>query len=328
MKTLLVGIDISKDWLDYSTCCKEELTPSKSKRVDNNANGILKMLSSLRKRQDTELWICFEHTGNYGLLLSSILQINSVKYSAVPAMEIKRSQGITRGKSDEVDAQRIAEYAAVHAHKIRPSELPSENLLKVKQLLTYRDQLVKIKTQLMNSKKSFQLVEQVVELEYISNNIQEKIHGLEADIKHIEKQIEGHIKSNKTLKNNYDLITSVKGIGLVVAAFMLVYTQNFEAFDDPRKFNCYTGIAPFENSSGLTKGRSSTSNFGHKRIKTLIYNGANSATTHDPQLKAYYNRKKNEGKKHNCIMNAVACKLVARAFATVKRQTPYVTLLN
>src|SRR5690606_6198583 len=96
--------------------------------------------------------------------------------------------------------------------------------------------------------------------------------------------------------------------------------------DDPRKFNCFTGLAPFENSSGLKAGVTKTSHYRHKYLKALFFNGANSAARYDPQLKKYYQRKKEQGKAHLSIMNAIACKLVSRAFATVKRQSPYLVL--
>ena len=59
-------------------------------------------------------------------------------------------------------------------------------------------------------------------------------------------------------------------------------------------------------------------------MKTLLYNAANSAAQHDPELRGYYLRKKDEGKHHQLVMNAIACKLVGRVFAVIKRQTPFV----
>lgn len=327
MKRVLVGIDISKAWLDYAICTQKELQPSPAKRIDNDVKGICKMLKSLLKKHRIEsLWICFEHTGHYGLLLSSILQSQGITYTAIPAMEVKKSLGITRGKSDQVDARRLAEYAASHLHKLQPSQLPSEELLRVKSLLAYRAQLTKIKTQFVNSLESYKTAAQVIKLDFICEDLMKKVEGLKMDIKALDKQIETLIHSNESLGSNYKLISSVKGIGLVVAAFMLVQTHNFTTFDDPRKFNCFTGLAPFEHSSGINKSRSKTSHYRHKYLKSLLFNGANSAAQHDPQLKKYYERKKNEGKHHLTIMNAIACKLVSRAFATVKRQSPYVVL--
>lgn len=37
----------------------------------------------------------------------------------------------------------------------------------------------------------------------------------------------------------------------MIAATMIVYTNNFTAFEDPRKFNCFAGLAPFSYSSGF-----------------------------------------------------------------------------
>jgi len=51
-----------------------------------------------------------------------------------------------------------------------------------------------------------------------------------------------------------------------------------------------------------------------------------SAVQHDPQLKAYYQRKMAEGKHKFSVLNAVRAKIVARCFAVVKRGTPYVQL--
>jgi hypothetical protein len=57
-----------------------------------------------------------------------------------------------------------------------------------------------------------------------------------------------------------------------------------------------------------------------------LFNGANAAALHDKELNNYYKRKKEEGKHHQSVMNAIACKLVYRAFSVIKRQSPYVTL--
>lgn len=327
MKTIFVGIDISKNWLDYSLSVEKKSDPTPSERIKNDVKEISRFVNKLsRKHGSGRLWFCFEHTGNYGLLLSSILQSNGIKYSAVPALEIKRSIGLTRGKTDQIDAQRIAQYAATFEHKLKATELPSNELLEVKNLLAYHSQLVKIKTQFQNSHKSYQTAQQVVDLEYINEDLIRKIEQLKNDIKRIDEKIKSIINESDDLQKNYNLISSVKGVGIVLAAFMLVYTNNFTSFDDPRKFNCFTGLAPFENSSGLTNKATRTSFLRHKYLKSLIFNGAHSAAQFDPQLKKYYERKRAEGKAHLTVINAIGCKLVYRAFATERRQSPYVIL--
>ena len=107
---------------------------------------------------------------------------------------------------------------------------------------------------------------------------------------------------------------------------MLVTTNNFTSFENGRQYACYSGIAPFENSSGNYLGKTKVSHLANKRIKTLLSNGANSAYKCDPEIQAYYRRKINEGKPHSLVINSIKCKLVNRIFAVVKRGTPYVNI--
>jgi transposase len=329
MKRIFVGIDISKGWLDYAVCDGQASPLVKPARVDNDVKGIASMLSALCKsysRQD--LWFCFEHTGNYGLLLASILQSKSLDYSMVPALEVKKSLGITRGKSDQIDAKRLAEYAACHMHKLKLTSLPSDDLIKIKNLLAYRAQLTKARSGFTNSLKAYKKVDKVVDMGFVTKDLENRTKELKQSISRIDNQIVKIINESDELLKNYKLISSVKGIGLVIAAFMLVYTHNFTTFDDPRKFNCFAGLAPFESSSGIKQNKTRTSHYRHKYLKALLFNGAHSAAMYDPQIKQYYRRKIEEGKAHLSVINAIACKLVSRVFATVKRQTPYVILMH
>ena len=49
-----------------------------------------------------------------------------------------------------------------------------------------------------------------------------------------------------------------------------------------------------------------------------------SAIKHDPQLKEYYNKKKEEGKNKMLVLNNIRCKIIGRVFAVINRQTPYI----
>lgn len=329
-KKLFTGIDISKNWLDAALCLEGSLDIVDSFRVDNTLEGIEKLIKKIEKKGvKKDLWVCFEHTGNYGLLLAQTLEIHELKYSAVSALEIKQSIGITRGKTDVVDAARIAQYALTHKLKLKESKLPATNILKIKTLLTYRGQLLKISQQLQNSLKSHLISLKSIDIQFIIDEIEAKIKAIKENIKSLERQIEEEINSNELLSSNYNKIKTVKGIGLLIACYTLVYTNNFNSFENPRKFNCYAGLAPFEHSSGSSiKGKTKTSSLRNKNMKRLLFNGANTAVMYDLELKAYYNRKKNEGKNHMTIINAIACKLVYRMFAVQKRNEPYVNLVR
>lgn len=269
---------------------------------------------------------CLEHTGVYSITLVAFLNEKEVFVCVEPALQIKKSMGMVRCKNDKVDARRIAVYAMESQHKLTGYKVPGKSILKIKQLLTYRDQLVSTMASFKTSLQSHERFQLTTDPDFVTTDIQQQVENLEARINRVNGQIEEIIQQEDALKKNYDLIWTVKGIGLVIGAFMLVTTCNFERFDDGRKYACYAGVAPFEHSSGTSiRGRTSVSHLANKRMKTLLNNAANSAAQWDPELKAYYQRKRNEGKDHKLVMNAICCKLVYRIFAVIKRQTPYVS---
>ncbi|REC41325.1 IS110 family RNA-guided transposase [Chryseobacterium pennipullorum] len=327
MKTYFIGIDISKDTLDICIINSSDEKEIVFK-IDNTVVGIEQMLTSVSDyEQNSEFQYCFENTGNYGLLLARMLEDKHITYYQVPALEIKLSQGIQRGKNDQVDAKRIARYAKMYSDDLKPSALPDKELFTVKNLLTYRSFLIKVRTQFKNEKKSFYQVGKVADVNYEMDEIAQQIKELDQKIAFVESKIKQQINEQENLNKNYEKITRIKGVGFLTATYMLVLTDNFTKFKNPRKFNCYAGLAPFEHTSGSSiKGKTKTSKLRNRKIKTVLFSGANSAIMYDEELKTYYKRKKLQGKAHNSIINAVCCKLIYRIFAVVKREEPFVNL--
>lgn len=60
------------------------------------------------------------------------------------------------------------------------------------------------------------------------------------------------IAASSSLYTNYLLLRNIKGIGIINAIVLLCITDNFQRFDNPRKFACYCGGAPFEHTSGIS----------------------------------------------------------------------------
>jgi transposase len=328
MKTVFVGVDISKEWLDVAICADVQTPITDVFQIENSLKGIEKLIKKCKKNQ-SQPWFCFEHTGNYGLLLSHLLDASGINYSAVPALEIKNSIGVTRGKTDRVDAARIALYAATHAHKLKPSKLPSANLLQLKSKLSFRDQLASFSRQYQNILKSHQVSASVIDNKSIVKYYQRQISKLKKDIQQLEEEIIAFIQNDESMAKNFNQATTVKGVGLLTAAHIMVVTNNFTSFENSRKFNCYAGLAPFEYSSGSSiRGKTKTSRLRNKKIKALLINGANSAAVHDSELRQYFKRKTAEGKHKMVVLNAIACKLVYRIFAVVNRPEPYVELIR
>lgn len=326
MKKLFIGIDISKDVFDYCFLSSENrvITKGQSK---NTKEEILKFCKKVKSLTEYEPWICMEHTGHYGYLLSCIFTEKNLPFSLLDPLNLKRSFGISRGKTDAIDAYRIASFALSNKHKLVSYKLPSEELRKLKVLMKSRSRYSKISVQLQNGIRANKIANKSMDLEDEINDDLETLAIFKVKIKSIEKKMIAIIKKVKELRTNYDKIIKVIGIGPIIALSCIIETQNFTKFYNPRKFSCHCGLAPFEYSSGSSvRGKTKTSNLCNKSIKGILYKGAWTAVQHDPQLKGYYNRKINEGKHKFSVANAVAFKIVLRIFAVVKRDEPFVKL--
>jgi len=151
------------------------------------------------------------------------------------------------------------------------------------------------------------------------------IAELNKQIKAIERQIIALINSETALKKNYKLLLSIKGVGMVNAITTIIATGNFTRFQTARQFAKFCCVAPLTYQSGISiRNGDHVSKAGHNDIKAILTEAARSAIVHDKQLKAYYERKRAEGKTHGCVMNAVKFKIICRMFAVIQRQTPYV----
>lgn len=320
-----LGIDVSKKTIDV----KLHLAGVHHK-FDNKVKGYKTLLRWVKKQTRLNLdqvTICFEHTGLYSLPLAVFLTEQKISFCMESALQIKRSLGLVRGKNDRIDAERIAEYAYLRREQLNPFVLPSKEVLKLQKLLSLRERIVKQRAGFIGSLKEYKAMLKQKDHQLMFSVHKDTIRFMSKQIDSLEKEIIDLIRSDQVMKELYDLIVSIKGVGLILASNLLVVTNCFRAFEDSRKFACYAGIAPFEKQSGTSLNiKSRVSHFANKRLKALLNLSASSAIQADPELKAYYHRRVEMGKSKMSTLNIVRNKIVHRIFAVVKRGTPYVPL--
>lgn len=282
------------------------------------------MLKALKKEgvKINEAFVCLEYCGIYGLKIGSFLQ-GKIDFCFISPLHIKRSLGLTRGKNDKLDAYKISRFCYLFRDELTPTTMDSEIILKLKNLMGERNRVVKaskIEKQVVKE-LSAQLGKRTVK------RANKRLQLLQTDLKEIEKDIIELLETNNIFYKNYKLLLSITGVGFVNAVIFIIYSNNFEGITNARSFACYCGVAPFEYSSGTSiRGKTRVSNLANKAIKADLTNAARSAIVHDNELKIYYNRKRGEGKAHGTVMNAVKFKIISRAFAVIKRQTPFVKM--
>ena len=309
------GIDLSKEKFDVNFI--DEKGKEKNREVKSSVGSISRFLSSV----SGDSILCAEHTGAYGDLLVYLCNQMNIPIALVPGYTIKHSLGLLKGKSDPLDSKRIREYGERFTDKLEYAEYAEEIIAELRQLYTLRHQLVKQRRALRTADTGRgHLPMQSVS---VHNHINTILAGFDKEIASIEDEIEMLIKVDQEMKENYELVTGIKGIGPVIATDLLIKTGNFKTIDTHRKAASYAGVCPFPNTSGKMVGKSKTSPFADKKLKSLLYMGAKAAVKHNKEYRLYYQKKQIEGKPHYLIMNNVANKLLRTVYSVVRNKTPY-----
>jgi len=326
-KKWFIGIDISKKTLDVALYNQGKKAAANYLKISNQLKGFKKLSLWIKQKgiSTSELLVCMEHTGVYGLPVAYYLESNSISYSMVSALHLKRSMGISRGKSDKTDAFQIARFCYLHHAELKETQLKSKQLYLIQSLMAERKRYVREQA----FYKAYLAEEQIQATSSTNKRTKDSFERVGRYITEIEKEILQFINDDKELSRTYCLLLSVSGIGFVNAVMTIVHTNNFHSFTSARAYCCYVGVAPFEYSSGTSiRGRTKTSKLCNTALKAEISQAALSAIVHDPELRNYYKRKIQEGKHPGTVKNAVKFKIIQRMFAVVKRGTPFVKMGN
>src|SRR5512133_2325998 len=117
-----IGIDVSKNVLDGFM-----FTTNFHFTIENNPKGFAQLLEICMNKVNTKdnLFFCFENTGRYSHLLSVFLTENNISFTMVNPLDLKKSMGLKRGKSDKKDAKTIAIYAWKNRDLLQPTVIHS-----------------------------------------------------------------------------------------------------------------------------------------------------------------------------------------------------------
>src|SRR5215213_2887906 len=173
-KKCYLGIDVSKLWFDISMICvidhqKEQMVTD---RFDNSSEGLMLFGKWLKKHgvpSDENTLVVIENTGVYHRLIWEYCSHHNLNLHIGNAAQIKWSLGITRGKDDITDSQRLCNYCYRHKDELKATPALDPVFIELKDLMTARTRLiVQIKSievylkelKLSNSKEVQKIMEQ------------------------------------------------------------------------------------------------------------------------------------------------------------------------
>src|SRR5260221_6348134 len=325
----VIGMDISKHSFDLAILLADSPKNIFHNAFNNDVKGFNEMMNFINETipgfDVTRTLFCMEATGLYCNSLLQFFETQRANVWVENAVQMKRSMGIKRGKTDKVDSISIAKYAFKNAELIRLWKPGSAVLEKIKHLATLRERMVVTQKRLLTPIEELRDAGQGKMADLLYKSIKKSINALDADLKNIEAKIMEYLREDASLNHLFSLITSVVGIGFVTAINLIIHTLGFNVMCDSRKLACYCGVAPFPYQSGISiKGRTKVNHMANKKLKTNLHLAALTAIRYDPELKTYYDRKVLEGKSKMSVINAVRYKLLARVVSVVKNDREYV----
>lgn len=325
----VIGMDISKHSFDMAILLADSPENIFHNAFSNDENGFKDLMIFVNETMPgfdmTKALFCMEATGLYCNALLQFFQSHQANVWVENAVQIKRSLGVKRSKTDKVDSISIAKYAFKNSELVRLWKPSSAVLEKIKQLATLRERMVVTQKRLITPINELRDAGQEQMADLLFKSIKKSINAIDADLKKIEVKIMECLKEDASLHHVFSLITSVVGIGFVTAVNLIIHTQGFNIMCDSRKLACYCGVAPFPYQSGISiKGKTKVSHMANKKLKTNLHLAALSAIKCDPEIKTYYERKVLEGKPKMSVINAVRFKLLARVVAVVNNDKEYV----
>jgi len=319
-----IGIDVSKQTLDITI-----LNNNEKKMYEQIVNSDQSIKSFLKKLSEQKIALhdclfCLEHTGIYNAHFLKVMEERKLAVCLESSVHIKQSGGLLRGKNDKIDSFRIALYAFKNKEFLtlwQPERIVIRHL---RRLSGIRERLLNAKKQITNTiKEDKKFISKECSAQMI-RCCKQSIKALQEDIKKTEDEIKKIIDSDGRLKELFSIIESVPGVGKVTATEIVINTNEFRKINNPRKYACYAGVAPFEHSSGTSvRGKTRTSKKANLKAKSLLHMTSLVAVRFSDDLREYYERKVAEGKNKMNVLNAVKNKIIHRVFACVNQKRLY-----
>jgi len=289
-----IGIDVSKLHLDiHCYPCSSEY------QCENQPKAISSLIKKLPAPEKVKR-IVVESTGGYEQLVLVTLIEAGYPVSLVNPRNTRcfaQSLGET-AKTDKIDAKILALFG----DKMEPhlTALQPEEQEKLSALIKRRSQLQNMLTAEKNR------LEKMPKFG-LDKNIKKACRFLEKEMKAIAESISLILKS-EVLKERYQVLTGVKGVGDNTAAILLAELPELGRLDK-RKIAKLVGVAPVNHDSGMYRGHRKIKG-GRTRVRNVLYMATMVAVQFNQEIKAYFQKLKDSGKKPKVAIVAAMHKLL------------------
>ena len=320
-----LGVDISADSFSASTISDPENVVFFVDDISNTFEGFESLNQNIVQNniQPRDIIICLEATGVYAENLCYYFASKTYQVILADPHKVNHATRDTPRKNDHIDAQRIAEYAYRYTDKLSLWQPRDEILEQIKVLLSTREHITE---QMVGDQNALKALSRKYHQTPLANKVyQETITKLKEHIKEIDKEIKSLIDKDDSFHRYVNLAKSVPGVGLLLAANLLVLTNGFTEKLNYKKIAAYSGICPYEQKSGSSVNKKPHSRrCGPSKLRKLLYLASLSVRTHNLYFKKYFLRKANEGKPNRIILNNIANKILKIVCAVINSNNTFI----
>ncbi|MBJ3778904.1 IS110 family RNA-guided transposase, partial [Acuticoccus mangrovi] len=267
----IVGVDVSKDWLDA-----HRRSDGKDRRFANTKAGRRALVGWSDGAR-----VAFEPSGPYHRALERHLAaagIGAVKINPLQVRRFAEAVGC-RAKTDAVDARLIAAMAAQLDLPLTPP-LP-ETTQDLKALQIARQALIKDRTAAKSRAQSHTSP-------FLKAQAAARLSHVEKQLCDLDARIAALIAGDAELLRRRDILLSIPGVSTVTAAALLAEAPELGALEGKAAASL-AGLAPMTRQSGRWNGRAMIRG-GRAHLRHALYMPALVAARFNPDLKVVYQR--------------------------------------
>jgi transposase len=296
------GIDVCKAWLDVY------LHPiGHSFRVANSKEGIGVLCRELEGA--SVALVIVEATGKLHRLAHTMLSQAGYPVAVVNPLRSRQFAGAVGqlAKTDRIDARLLALYGAAIGPQATP--VPAKAVAELQELVLARQSAKADETALKNRYAA-------AESQVLKRLLKRQLEACARAIGVLDAAIAALLGRNAELARRYSILSSIKGIGPVVAATLAACLCELGLLASGQ-VAALAGVAPFDDTSGDRRGLRRIKG-GRAPVRQALYMAAVSAARCNPGLKAFYERLRAKGKEAKLALTAVMRKLVILANTLIR----------
>jgi transposase len=291
---LYAGIDVSKDWCDVALEAGDAAA-----RFDQTPEGRAALTRWLKAHHATHAVL--EASGGYERAVLRALDKASLQACLVPPHRVRalaRASGLA-AKTDALDARLLAAFGRLLEPRVRQGQDAQTQALAA--LVRRRRQLVDLLTLEDNRKRQEDDPDILADIDALLDLLRRQLEAL-------DRRIADQIAECETLRKKRDVLVAVPGIGPVTAAVLLAEMPELGSLD-AKQAASLAGLAPFNRDSGASQGKRSIHG-GRAGVRCALFMAALSAMRHNPDIKVFYKRLRDQGKPQRVAHIAAARKIL------------------